>query len=485
MPIPDLQNLGQLDAGQLRSAIETLDLALTDLHMSDSGEVRQLGKLDQAEFDRLANLRSRAEQHLRIRSSFQHDGAQQSVPNEQPAGPQVLRKTDPWADSIRTDIDAPEARSELRGRALTAIEKMPRLTDAAKQVATAAVEQDDDRESRMARYTVELSRPAYFRAFSAWFNDPTTGPHTWSPEERAAVKRVQEVTRAMALSPGTSGGYLVPYELDANLIIASTGSVDPMRRVARVTQTLYNEKRFVTTTGVTASWDAEAAQVSDDSPALLQPAITCYKGAAYIEASYELDEDSDIARQVADLFVDAKAQLESAAFTLGSGSGQPKGLITALVAAGGSTVIATGTNVLANGDPVANQNVLPARWRPRARFMANLSTINGYRALIKATGLAESLVDDSGPVPRMYGWEIIENSAMDGTLTASTADYLLVSGDFQQYAIVDRLGTSIIPVPVVVGANFRPTGSRGWYLHWRTGGDVLVPDAFRLTNYSG
>ena len=35
-----------------------------------------------------------------------------------------------------------------------------------------------------------------------------------------------------------------------------------------------------------------------------------------------------------------------------------------------------------------------------------------------------------------------------------------------------------------VGTNRRPTGEMGWYLHWRTGGDVLVADAFRLTNHS-
>jgi predicted phage gp36 major capsid-like protein len=73
---------------------------------------------------------------------------------------------------------------------------------------------------------------------------------------------------------------------------------------------------------------------------------------------------------------------------------------------------------------------------------------------------------------------------MDGTLGAAAADYTVLAGDFTPYSILDRAGTSIIPVPVVVGANRRPTGSRGWYLHWRTDADVLVTDAFRLTNHS-
>jgi hypothetical protein len=153
---------------------------------------------------------------------------------------------------------------------------------------------------------------------------------------------------------------------------------------------------------------------------------------AFVPVSFELYEDSSIAQQIATVFADSKAAEEARVFTMGNGTTEPKGIITAISAAGGS-VIATGTNALANGDVYAHQNAFPARWRPRTRFIANLSIINGYRQLLKASGRCESLVDDSGPVPRMAGWEIAENSNMDGTLTAGTADYVLLSGDFQQF----------------------------------------------------
>ena len=73
--------------------------------------------------------------------------------------------------------------------------------------------------------------------------------------------------------------------------------------------------------------------------------------------SYELFEDSDIAQQIGAVFADAKASQEARAFTITESNG-PTGIITALVAAGGSTVIATGTNVLAQGDLYANQAAL-------------------------------------------------------------------------------------------------------------------------------
>jgi HK97 family phage major capsid protein len=217
---------------------------------------------------------------------------------------------------------------------------------------------------------------------------------------------------------------------------------------------------------------------------LLQPSITCFKGAAYIQHSYELLEDSDISQQVGKILADSKAQLESNAFTLGTAGAAPTGLITALVAAGGSVVIATASNVLATGDLYTNQAALPARWRPRAKWMMNLSILNGYRQLPQATGLNYSIISDATVPPIALGWQVIENSAMDGTLTGSAADPLVLSGDFNQYAIVDRIGTTLIPFPYVVGANFRPTGEYGWYMHWRTGADVLVADAFRLSNFS-
>ena len=110
--------------------------------------------------------------------------------------------------------------------------------------------------------------------------------------------------------------------------------------------------------------------------------------------------------------------------------------------------------------------------------------IFGFRQLPKANGTNESIVDDSLPIPKALGWEIHQNSSMDSTLTGAAADYLVLSGDFQQFAIVDRIGTTIELIPALMGANRRPTGERGFWCHFRTGSDVLIPDAFRLTNYS-
>jgi HK97 family phage major capsid protein len=383
--------------------------------------------------------------------------------------------------------DAPVIRhagGSTRARALAANERAEYLPDAARAHMERMLRQDDDPDERLARYVAAMASRDYFRAFAAWVRDPIAGGHEWTDAERRAVQEMHRLQRSMVLGTGSAGGFLVPYELDPNVIIAGQGYVDPMRAVARVETTAVNEKRFVTSTGVSTAWYDEEAEVADHSPALLQPVIRCRKAMSFVPVSFELYEDSSIAQQIGALFADAKATEEARVFTLGTGTTEPRGVVTAVAAVPGS-VLATGTNALANGDVYANQSALPARWRPNARFMANLAIINGYRQLLKASGLTESLVDDSGPAPRMAGWELRENSNMDGTLTATANDFALLSGDFRQYAIVDRIGATLEVVPHLFGPNRRPTGQRGFLMHWRVGADVLVPDAFRLTNYNG
>jgi HK97 family phage major capsid protein len=224
---------------------------------------------------------------------------------------------------------------------------------------------------------------------------------------------------------------------------------------------------------VDTHWDPEETETTDDSPTLLQPTIVCKKGVGFVQVSMELFEDSDIAQQVGRVLADAKAVEEGLAFTITQSNG-PTGIITALVAAGGSTVIATGTNVLAQGDLYANQAALPARWQPNAKWMMSLPILNGYRQLPQATGLNYSIVNDATNPPTILGWPVYVNSSMDSTLTGAAADYLVLSGAFENFAIVDRLATTVELVPHIFGATGRrPIGSRGFYMHWRTGSGAL------------
>jgi HK97 family phage major capsid protein len=345
------------------------------------------------------------------------------------------------------------------------------------------IREDDDVNDGLAQATVALADRNYYRAFAKWMNDPVSGGHEWTDKEREAVQKVRWTQRSLTLATsGTAGGFLVPYELDPSIILAGAGAISPLRQISRVATTAQNEKRFVTSLGVTTHWDPEETQSTDDSPTLLQPSVVCKKGAADVVTSYELFEDSDIAQQIGNVLADAKNVWESLSFTLTQTNG-PAGLVTALVAAGGATIIATGTNVLAQADLYANEAALPARWQANASWMMHLATLNGFRQLPQATGLNYSIVSDATSPPTILGSPVYVNSSMDATLTGAAGDYLVVNGDFNQYAIVDRIGSTLEVLPGF-GAAGRPTGQKHFYLHWRVGANVLVPDAFRVSNYS-
>ena len=59
------------------------------------------------------------------------------------------------------------------------------------------------------------------------------------------------------------------------------------------------------------------------------------------------------------------------------------------------------------------------------------------------------------------------------TTSAST---VLTIGDFNQFAIVDRVGMSVEFIPHLFGGTSNyPTGQRGLYMYWRNSSQVLTP----------
>jgi HK97 family phage major capsid protein len=379
--------------------------------------------------------------------------------------------------------DRNASNDDVRSAALRANEGAEFLPDAAREHMERQLREDDDPFDRLAHVTEALADRAYYRAFSKWVNDPISGGHEWTPDEREAVSKVRFLERSMTLGTGSAGGFLVPYELDPSIVLTAS-YLDPLRQISRVVTSAVNEKRFVTSAGSTSSWDPEETEVSDDSPVLAQPAITAKKAMTFVPVSFELYEDSAIATEIGRVFADSKAAHESLSFTLTQSNG-PVGVVSAIVTSGAPQVIATGTNVFALGDIYAANNNLSARWRPNASWMANQAVINAFRQLPIGSGLQQSIVDDSGDVPKLTGRPVYENSNMDGTLNAAANDYALLFGDFSQYVIVDRIGATLEVVPHLFGGVARrPTGQRGFLQHWRVGADVLVPQAFSLTNWS-
>lgn len=353
--------------------------------------------------------------------------------------------------------------------------------DAATTVERLVTGGSDYERSAAARWVEVTGSPAYLRAFGHLVTDPTRGHMMWSEEERAAfqaVERYRSSERAMSLTDA-NGGFMVPMTLDPAINLTSAGSSNPLRRVARVVQTASDSWTGITSAGATAEWKAEAGEAADAAPTVDDQPIPVHFGDAFVPYSFEVGMDvRNFAIELAKVLVDSADQLMNTAYTTGSGTGQPKGFVTAL-AGTASEINAAADDTFAKGDVYNLQNQLPARFQANASWQAALPIINQMSQFETTAGarLFPELSDG-----RLLNRPINENSNMDSTVTTAGAvsNFILAYGDWKQFVIVDRIGTTIELIPNLVGANRRPTGQRGALLWFRTGSDVLVTNAFRL-----
>lgn len=382
--------------------------------------------------------------------------------NSQPNGGVV--RNDPRSLAMRT-VDAAVKARQLPEHAAEKVERL--VTDGPER----------DR-SLAAQWAVTAGAPAYRSAFAKLCADPARGHLLWTGEEHEAYQRVAETRAAMSLTDA-NGGYMVPLTLDPAIMLTSDGSNNPLRRLARVVQTATDQWQGVTSAGATAEWKAEGSEAADGAPTVDDAPIPVHFGDVFVPYSFEVGMDAaNFLGELSRVMVDAADNLMATAYTTGTGTGQPKGFVTAL--AGTSSEINGGTSeAIGAADAFTLQNALPARFSGRAQWTAHIATINTFRQFETTNGALKFPELANG---QLLGKPMNECSNMDGSINAAATanNYVLVYGDFSQFVIVDRIGTQIELIPNLVGANRRPTGQRGALLWFRTGSDVVVPQAFRM-----
>jgi len=476
--------MGLKRADEIRTRMEAIRSDVATLEKLDaSGEADESAhqRLDDllAEADLLAEelkpLAEREERIANVQRSAQIDSNRESTEPAPAAvergAPELGRRRSfrsPFdnLDAVRAGVADP---SDVRARAVAAIEQYATRTDhwalapdGAEQ-ATKLVEKTGARfGTAVARQMLITGTPEYLAAFQSYMEDPG------GMSSRAAL----------SLTPA-NGGYLVPFTLDPTIILTNNGSANPYRAYATIKTTATNDWNGVTSAGVSAEWTAEGIEAADATPTVGQLKITPQKADAYLFGSYEVLGDSDIAQQLPELLADAKDRLEESAFAVGTGTGQPFGVMTR------GTTLAAAAGTAATGPTAASvyslMGALPARWRgPRANnvWLANLTTINALRNVPSFTGSTTSIVNDNGDVPTLLGKPLLESTSVTGAFANSAK--VLAFGDMRQYYIVDRVGMSVVYDPVVLGANRRPTGQGAWYAFWRVGADVSTAGAFRV-----
>lgn len=396
------------------------------------------------------------------------------------------------AYQIRRDV-MPGTRDSLGGayeRARRNIDDASRaghLPDHAADKATRLLEQGPTgQRSIAARWAAAAGSPAYRSAFAHLLADPERGHLLWNPEEAHAYREAAAVNaelqqRSMSTT-GANGGYMIPLSLDPAIMLTSDGSNNPLRQLARVVQTTTNAWQGVTSAGATSEWIAEATEVADGSPTLGSPSIPTFKGDSFVPYSFEVGMDAEnFLSELSEVLVDSADNLQATAYTTGNGTTAPQGIVTGL-AGTASEINSGGTEAIIAADAVTLQNALPARFSGNASWLGHIATLNTFAAFETTNGAVRypSLQDNP---PRLLTKRFYECSNMDSSINAAATanNYMLIYGDVRAgFIIVDRIGSTLELIPHLMGANRRPTGERGALLWFRTGSEVVVPQALRM-----
>lgn len=312
--------------------------------------------------------------------------------------------------------------------------------------------------------------------------DYTTG---WAKMVTGRADRLTAEERtALSTLTSANGDYLVPTHLDPTIILTNSGSSNAIRAISRVvTLTRPGDSSWqgITSAGVTASFDAQLTEVSDDSPTFGQPSVAVHKAQALIQGSIEFFDDA-FANELMMLFADARDRLEGAAHATGTGTNEPWGIFTALDANTNVEIVSDTAAAIFKEDLDEVYRTVPVRWRGRGTWLMHPIWAQAVQNLGTALSNKYSTNIVEGTTGTLYGRPVVESDDAPSSATTTVRDNEIVFGDFSNYVIVDKPGSFAIEyIPMLFNtANNLPDGRRGWYAHWRTGADSVNDLGFRL-----
>lgn len=326
-------------------------------------------------------------------------------------------------------------------------------------------------DTRWARNLLARSTDVYEAAFQQYLLGRSM---FLTDEQRAAV----------VSGTDANGGLLLPTHLDPSVILTNNGSANIVRQIARVVSLTQGDTwNGITSGGVTASFDAELTEVSDDSPTFVGPAIPVHRGQAFVQASVEAVQDiSGLASEVLMMFADAKDRLEGAAHCTGSGSNAPTGIFTALDANTNVEVTSTTAATIGLVDLQGLKRAVPQRFRGRSSWLMAPVYADAIKALGTALSASYSTDLTEMNATRLLGAPLYESDDAPTTQTTTVRDNEIVVGDFSNYVIVDKPGSGAVKYidSMFATANNLPNGTVGWHYIWRSGADSVNDLAFRL-----
>jgi HK97 family phage major capsid protein len=331
-----------------------------------------------------------------------------------------------------------------------------------------------------------------------------------SPEEllHVSYQHMPEERKALYAGDATTGGFFASVDFQ-NTLKAYQILISPMRQVSTVIQTSGEKVEYPNLLNDTSAYYAteQATFAQSGDPTLGMLNIPVHEMRGFLQLSQQNMEDSMFPLES---FLRGRlalkfAQREGTAFIRGNGNGQPRGIM----AYSGSSSLAYN----ATATPTGKQTGLTyIPYIPTGAASGFLATNNQGDCLINALhdlktvyttspsmrwcltrttlGILRLFKDSQGrPLwqpfaganlpPTIYDFQYIEMPDMD---ELGTNNFPIILGDFSNYLIADRAGVNFSVRQL--DELFALQGLVGFIARNRHGGDVLIPEAFRVIKCS-
>lgn len=198
----------------------------------------------------------------------------------------------------------------------------------------------------------------------------------WMTSARETDMEIEEL-RVLNKTTTTAGGFLVPVDMYDQVLRALRfqGSVLSLSKVI-TTSSGDNLLYPVNSAHGVATWTAESAGYTLSDETFAQITLSAFKAATIIKVTEELMVDSafPLDNFLATEFGERISVLQETGFIVGTGTGQPQGMI---VAGGATSNVTTTTAAVGNtlsftySALVSMIFSLPAQYRPSAKFLLN------------------------------------------------------------------------------------------------------------------
>lgn len=326
---------------------------------------------------------------------------------------------------------------------------------------------------RLTKIETKLNRPAVINKSD---DDVSIEKKAFLSFCRKGVERISaDEVKALTVAVEASAGYLAP-TVFASEILKLLVQYSPIRQYARVVTIGSASVKYPRrTTSTTAVWVDETDARTTSEPSYEQVVLTPYELATFTDISTQLLEDNayNLEGELGADFAESFGKAEGAAFVSGTGTGQPKGLLTA----SGIGVVKTG---VAADFPATNPadviigmfHSLPAPHAQNGVWLMNRTTLGTVRKWKDTTGryLVCDPISAGAPVT-LLGRPIVEAIDMDDI---GANKFPVMFGDLAGYRIVDRVSLSVLRDPYTLATN----GQVRFHARKRVGADVTHPDRF-------